>query len=116
MSYIHKVINLHKDPKMIFLAINNIANSWFTNTASFVREDQKPLEFYVEKSVGRALGSCLKFIYLNTNDREWAKNIICQVSNPRYRLYLWINFIDCVAVIDRDICFMDYRSLVYTFQ
>lgn len=69
MAYVHKVVNLHKDPKSVYLTINNIAQDWFTNTASFIRNDRKTLDFHVEKSVGRALGTCLKFIYLSTDER-----------------------------------------------
>ena len=36
--------------------------------------------------------------------------------NLRYRLYLWKLFIQTVSIVDNNITFLNYRTLVYNFQ
>ena len=55
-------------------------------------------------------------MYLKSQEREWVKRTVSDCVDPRLRLYLWINFIEEVSEIDRALTFLDYRSLVYTFQ
>lgn len=43
MEYVHKSLGFHKDIKNLFLTLGQAAESWFTNTATFIRKDQKVL-------------------------------------------------------------------------
>lgn len=70
MEYIYKVLPTIKDHhKDMFLVLCSTVENWYTTNATFLRSDKKPLEIYVEKSVGRTIGQCLKFLYSNSDLR-----------------------------------------------
>lgn len=81
-----------------------------------MRNGTQKLQLYVQNSVGRTLGQCLKNIYLVKEDSVWVTNFIKERQNHRYRLYLWSLFIETVSVVDNDLTFLVYRSMVYNFQ
>lgn len=68
MEYLHKTLFNHPDLKALFMVLNQSISQWFDNSAALVRKDRKQLEGYIEKSVGRTLGYCLKAIYFHN---EW---------------------------------------------
>ena len=94
MEYIHKVLPRIKEAhRNIFLALCSTVEHWYTNNATLVREDHKPLEIYVENSVSRTIGQTLKFLYSNAEQRSWTTDTILAQSKPNFRLYLWRVFI-----------------------
>jgi len=58
-----------------------------------MRNGSQKLQLYVQNSVGRTLGQCLKNIYIVKEDSLWVTNFIKERANHRYRLYLWSLFI-----------------------
>lgn len=75
-----------------------------------------PLQLYIENSVGRTIGQCLKYIYLQKEMGDWLTMFIKERANLRYRLYLWKLLIQTVSVVDNDLSFLVYRSMIYSFQ
>lgn len=53
---------------------------------------------------------------MKSDNREWVKKMVGEITQPRYKLYIWINFMEEVSTIDRDISFLEYRSMIYSFQ
>ena len=70
----------------------------------------------MENSVSRTVGQCLKYMYIQKDQKEWVSEFISQRPNLRYRLYLWKIFIQAVSVVDSELTFLVYRSLIYSFQ
>ena len=94
MEYIYKVLPRIKDHhQTVFQVLASTVELWYTNNATFLRPDKKPLEIYIENSVGRTIGQCLKFLYSNSDLRDWARDAIMSYKNPNFRLFLWRNFI-----------------------
>lgn len=118
MEYLYKVIPNFSGRKQYFQVINRCAESWFNfhNNAILSRNGGQNLQLYVQNSVGRTLGQCLKHIYLMKDDGSWVSNFIKQRPNQKYRLYLWSLFIETVSVVDNELTFLVYRSMVYNFQ
>lgn len=47
---------------------------------------------------------------------DWLTMFIKERANLRYRLYLWKLLIQTVSVVDNDLSFLVYRSMIYSFQ
>lgn len=118
MEYIEKIVPTLTEIRPYFIVINDCVEIWFcSNTnATLIRGDGVPLQYHVENSVARTLGQFLKYMYLQKEHQEWVVQFIKERPNLRYRLYFWKLFIEAVSLVDNDLTFLVYRSLVYNFQ
>ena len=82
-----------------------------------MRGNGNQLESHVVNTVFKFLGKALKELFkIATNERgvvEWLK---IPEQGDKYRLYLFLAFSEQVSILDTDLGFIPYKTLLQSFQ
>ncbi len=117
LSYLDKKIPKAQDVVEIFNQLRTHAASWSQKNGQLKRSyNSQNLKSYVTNTLGMVLGRCMKHIFL---DQRWKKQLIeyfKSENNSLFKLFLYKHFIEVVSTIDTQIEYVQYRTLIYSFQ
>lgn len=89
---------------------------WYQPNGTLIRR-QGALKDMVEKTYGEFMGICLKLLFQKPENRDAINDFLDGLGGkPHYRLFLYFHFIDSFSTIDEDINYVEYRTLLASFQ
>jgi hypothetical protein len=89
---------------------------WQFRELTFVRNNLAPLQKYVTRTIITALGVFLKILYESESTSKDLMDFLVRLESNYFKLYLLKSFVDAVEIIDYDMGYMKYRTMVYSFQ
>jgi hypothetical protein len=91
-------------------------NAWQFKNFTFCRNNHRPFQKYVTRTIMTTLGIFLKISYENTATTQQILDFLIKLESKYIKLYLLKSFVDAVEVVDYEMGYMRYRMMVYSFQ
>ena len=91
-------------------------SSWQFTAFTFIRNNAPPFQKYVTRTIMTSLGIFLKILYEDCATSAELSIFLANLKSNFFKLYLLKAFIDAVEVVDYEMGYIKYRTMVYSFQ
>lgn len=115
-SYIAKNSHHLGQSTEFFEGMARVVGSWPLAGSSFRRDGARVMEKYCARTILMALGKLMKVLYASDKTQEWLVRWVETSPGDYFKLALLKEFIEAVEVIDSEMGYLPYRTMVYAFQ
>lgn len=91
-------------------------SSWQFTAFTFIRNNAPPFQKYVTRTIMTSLGIFLKILYEDSATSTELSIFLANLKSNFFKLYLLKAFIDAVEIVDYEMGYIKYRTMVYSFQ
>jgi hypothetical protein len=91
-------------------------SSWQFTAFTFIRNNAPPFQKYVTRTIMTSLGIFLKILYEDSATSTELSIFLANLKSNFFKLYLLKAFVDAVEVVDYEMGYIKYRTMVYSFQ
>jgi hypothetical protein len=97
--------------------VNLTLRNWFNPQDGVFYRKGEPLEKHCVNTITKFLGRALKELYKEyANQQDVVRWLTLEEQGDKYRLYLFLAFIEEVTILDVSMPFVKYKNLVQDFQ
>ena len=93
-----------------------IISKWQLQEFNFIRPGRKPFQLFVTKTIMLTLGTFMKWLYEKESTSKLLIGELDKMPLNYLKIYILKTFIETVEIVDNEMGYMRFRSMVYSFQ
>lgn len=93
-----------------------VISRWQLQEFNFIRPGHKPFQLFVTKTIMLTLGTFMKWLYEKESTSRELIGELEKMPLNYLKIYILKTFIETVEIVDSEMGYMRFRSMIYSFQ